>query len=428
MPSKSSRLPTDGQFGGGGQVVLRRGRASARSASVRRPEGRGGPCSRLDRSGASDLIGLVYAALDEGVGWQPFLLRYSDVLGGASTALLGQDIASDRGRVAVSTRCDPAWLRRYEEYYCSVNVWFTARKTLVTEGSVLTSQMICPDAEVLRSEYYNDFLRPQDLFHGLRGTILKEGSWSCILTALRTRRVHPFDEVELATLKVLVPHLQRALQIQRRLDGLQAFRAAAGTAFDLLPLGVILMDGSGRPLLVNRAARAIIHENDGLTLSRDGLCGATPGNTAELRRLVREASLTAAGHGLGAGGALSLPRPSLRRPLALLVGPLKAGDGEFVPAQDAAVIVFVSDPERMMEAPPDLLRRLYGLTVAESRLAALLLEGLSVARAAEKLEVSPHTARTQLKSIFLKTETRRQSELIRVVIAGPACLRPSGVP
>ncbi len=223
--------------------------------------------------------------------------------------------------------------------------------------------------------------------------------------------------------KVLLPHLQRALQIQRRLDGLQAFRAAAGTAFDFLPLGVILMDGSGRPLLVNRAARAVIRENDGLTLSRDGLCGATPANTAELRRLVHEASITAAGHGLRAGGALSLPRPSLRRPLALLVGPLRAGDVELVPAQDAAVIVFVSDPERMMEAPPDILRRLYGLTAAESRLAAQLLEGLSVARAAEKMEVSPHTARTQLKSIFLKTDTRRQSELIRLVIAGPACLR-----
>jgi DNA-binding CsgD family transcriptional regulator/PAS domain-containing protein len=322
----------------------------------------------------------------------------------------------------VSTRYDPAWLRRYEEYYCSVNVWFTSQKSLVTQGSVLTSQMICPDDVVLRSEYYNDFLRPQDLFHGLRGTILKEGSWSGILTALRSRRFNAFDEVELATLKTLVPHLQRALQIQRRLEGLQAFRAAATDALDHLPIGVILMDGRGHPLLINGPARVILGENDGLTLTNDGLRGATPANTTELRRLIDGAALTAAGEGLDAGGALSLPRPSLRRPLAVLVGPLKAGDGELVPAQIARVILFVSDPERAMETAPDLLRRLYGLTPAESRLAALLLEGSSVTQASEKLEVSPQTARAQLKSIFSKTDTRRQSELIRLVMGGPATM------
>jgi DNA-binding CsgD family transcriptional regulator len=51
------------------------------------------------------------------------------------------------------------------------------------------------------------------------------------------------------------------------------------------------------------------------------------------------------------------------------------------------------------------------LTAAEARLAALIGAGETVERAAERLGISAHTARTQLKAVFGKADTQRQAEL-----------------
>jgi len=66
-------------------------------------------------------------------------------------------------------------------------------------------------------------------------------------------------------------------------------------------------------------------------------------------------------------------------------------------------VVFMSDPDERTELPGDLLRRCYGLSLAESHLASMLIRGHSLKDAAVSLHVSLNTAKTQLKSIFNKT-------------------------
>jgi DNA-binding CsgD family transcriptional regulator len=64
---------------------------------------------------------------------------------------------------------------------------------------------------------------------------------------------------------------------------------------------------------------------------------------------------------------------------------------------------------------PSLLAKLFGLTPAEAKLASLMAEGISVEKAAEALEISRETARNQLKAVFAKTATHRQSELVALL-------------
>jgi DNA-binding CsgD family transcriptional regulator len=61
---------------------------------------------------------------------------------------------------------------------------------------------------------------------------------------------------------------------------------------------------------------------------------------------------------------------------------------------------------------PALLASAFGLTPAEARLASIVAEGLNPERAADELRISKVTARNQLKAIFAKTGTHRQSELV----------------
>ena len=58
--------------------------------------------------------------------------------------------------------------------------------------------------------------------------------------------------------------------------------------------------------------------------------------------------------GAGAGGALALPRPSMKRPLQVLVAPLPPNRTDFG-EKSAGVVVFVNDPERQPELPAEAL-------------------------------------------------------------------------
>ena len=99
---------------------------------------------------------------------------------------------------------------------------------------------------------------------------------------------------------------------------------------------------------------------------------------------------------------------------------------EQIPAvfgSETFALLFVSDPEQKVEAVESFLREIYGLTVAEVNVAQVLASGNSLNEACELLGIKPNTARTHLKRIFSKTETSRQSELIKLILSSPANLR-----
>ena len=62
------------------------------------------------------------------------------------------------------------------------------------------------------------------------------------------------------------------------------------------------------------------------------------------------------------------------------------------------------------------LRRRFGLTAAEARLATEVLKGDGRAAAARRRGISLDTANYQLARIFEKTGTHRQTELIRLLL------------
>ena len=70
-------------------------------------------------------------------------------------------------------------------------------------------------------------------------------------------------------------------------------------------------------------------------------------------------------------------------------------------------------------APPagswSVVRDAFGLTGREAEVASLLAEGASLATISRRLRVEPATARTDLKRIFEKTRTGRQTELVALL-------------
>jgi len=208
----------------------------------------------------------------------------------------------------------------------------------------------------------------------------------------------------------LQPHLQRAERLRQQFGDLAALVRLGWAALDRLTAAVMAVDADGAILHANAAAEALLAVRDGLLREPGGrrLWAVDPRETERIMRLLDKA-VDGGRHDGGPGGALNVHRAG-RRPLALVVTPLAAvrtGD------PPRAALLFVTDPED--DAPQSAaahLAALYRLTPAERRLVAALIGGLALAGAATLLGLSRDTLKTQLRSVFTKTGTRRQSELL----------------
>jgi DNA-binding CsgD family transcriptional regulator/PAS domain-containing protein len=401
------------------QVVAR-----SRSVATTIPA-RSGAQRRLALHGERELIGLidlVYDAATERERWRAVCGELATRLGCEVVGMNVQDLKGGPASVQCQFGGDASWIERYESYYAARNIFLNARPDLTFSGAIRNGEAIVPDREAVRTEYFNDFLRPVGILHAIGMVPFRTGSVLALLSLMRRIGAPSFSDPDFAFLTGFMPHLQRAISIHRRLEAVDLARVAASDALDRLAFGVVIVDAEGKVLFHNEQTRQLLERADGLLLVRDGLSAVNPTEAATLRRLVAQACATGMGRGLLPGGAVEITRPSGRRPLTVLVAPFRARAFGLATVRPAAV-VFIGDPERRFEGIGDLLQRLHGLTPAEAAVATLLLEGRRTEELAELLGITLLTARTHVKRVLAKVDVRSQAELIRVLLSGPGGVR-----
>jgi DNA-binding CsgD family transcriptional regulator len=370
-----------------------------------------------DRDVHAPAIARVYEAALHPETWDLALKAVSDLLHGAGLNIPFVDSTNNAkfflGMARLDPECGDRFLNNPIYVEPSHNRWIPGL-TGSPIGRVVHREELWTDREYLRSAIFDDIIRPQKLWHWAFAPLAYERGVFVPVGILRRSGAALFDAEDAATISRLMPHLVRALQVSLRLEILRGEAAAMEALIERLPLGVVLVDGAGRVLQVNGAAEAILAEGDGLTVAGGRLAAPTTAETARLRRLIGEADRTSRGEGAQAGGAMPLPRPSGKRPLAILVAPLRSEDGPLETPR-ARAIVFVGDPERRPQMPAELLARLYRLTPRQAALMERLAEGDALDAAADALGISRNTARTHLRLIFDKTGARRQTELARLL-------------
>jgi DNA-binding CsgD family transcriptional regulator/PAS domain-containing protein len=375
-----------------------------------------------DERDAYDLITRIYdAAIDPSL-WDSALQRLSDMMSGALVSFHIQD-ATGRVRLFRGVRADPYLTNQFlnGRGYTEPSVAPMAALLAMKPGTFVLREAVQGDADFRRSAIYNDIIRPQGLWHWGFSVVAQETDAAAIFGILRRSRAGAFAKREVDLLGRLLPHFQRAAQLSLRLDVLDRQKKAVEDVLDHLPMGVVLFDKTGRILLLNRVAGAFIASADGISVRNGRLAAERQDETTQLDRLIAKAAAASCGRGLSAGGVLALLRPSLARPFEVLIAPLRVGDGS-AGTRNAAAVAFVYDPERMVRPAPDLLARLYNLTPKQAALAAVLAEGQSLGEAADALGIAHNTARAHLRLIVEKTGISRQSDLIRLILSGPAGL------
>ena len=230
----------------------------------------------------------------------------------------------------------------------------------------------------------------------------------------------PFAPEERDFVRMIGRHVVRSRLLARALARAEARGHLASAALDRMAMGVVILDGEGRVAHLNPAARRRLGPRCGLALVADMLEWNSPAIDKQLRALRGRAHLTAGEPRRLASEMLRVPRAAGLPPLEILAVSLEGLD---LAEGGAAIALFLSDADQAAETPATVLRRLYGLTAAEARVAGEIRRGNGIDEAATRLGLKRETVRTHLKHIFAKVGTTRQADLVRLLLTGAAGVR-----
>ena len=348
----------------------------------------------------SGLIRDIYRAGDDGAAWDSIgekILRQTGACAGLRTAV---DLASgefadfrffggETSKVADAfsdypeiSAADPSllWAIRYP------HAGFCASDEAIAGGDYLTDEFVRWNRAHMGSTHWYVCYSPpgQGLSHSL----------SIHIPA--TQGAAQPDQI--AKLRILFEHMDSATWLQRQPrveddDGIW-----------------LLLDRSGRVRAKSVGAEAMLAAGDGLALSDGRLATVDHAAHSALERcLSTVASLPESGAG---PAALWVDRPSGRRAWLVTIRPMTVRFAGLA-RTSAGFHVQVVEP-RPAPGPTSSLTHLFELTPREAQVLDHLARGHSLESLAQALAISPNTARVHLRSIFAKTRTNRQSELLQL--------------
>jgi len=170
---------------------------------------------------------------------------------------------------------------------------------------------------------------------------------------------------------------------------------------------------------MNEAATRLLRKNDGMNLVRNYLVVGAPGLRQQIQSFLSQFS---DGTIRSRFYCFNVPRQRCRQPIHLVITPLGRRKVHASAVHDFCLMLLMFDPEIEVVPDTELIMKAYGLTVAESKIVMLLMQGKKLDQVARLLVKKKETVRKQLGNIFAKTGTNRQSDLIRVLLRGPAGL------
>jgi DNA-binding CsgD family transcriptional regulator len=172
----------------------------------------------------------------------------------------------------------------------------------------------------------------------------------------------------------------------------------------------VLLDTRLRPCWMNRRASHLLGLNDGLCISREGLHANDRETDRHLQKILHLLRNKTISHTY-----LKVERRSRKPPLVIRTVPLQHSEQFFAAVPHAAFGVFIDTvDEHSIE--PKYLAECFNFTNREAELAKLLISGQSLSACAMEMKIGIETARSHLDNLFSKSGTRRQGELISVLL------------
>lgn len=354
------------------------------------------------------LIDVLYAAIFGEASWQCFMEQSRTLIPNGQTVLVLHDKTSGTGSFALAGGLDEGLVKRYNREYFAINPW-TDHALIRPLKKVMQADEMLPREQLLRTQFYQEYLRPQDVVTGLGVTLSREEGRHCFFSIVGCDVDEARMEGARRAIAALVPHLSRAFASRK--VPLPVGDAGSGT---------LRIDARLKVIAADQNALAMIDETEVLSISSLGrLCCRDPAFLEALQHALSVKNAVAAGplvhycHVRRKDGALPL-RACIYRPGhsgAEIFGGLHC-------------VIRLTNPARSMDDAVLAFCRMHRLSGAEASIVAGLVGGLSLDQIAAGRQTSTDTVRTQLKSIYTKSGCHRQLDIVRHVAAMTSLAEP----
>lgn len=361
------------------------------------------------------LIQAIYRGPLEAKPWQGFLNLLREAVGASyATLILRPPSQVDDGVVLNAVVKSADVYDSYNDKYFALDPFVD-----LPPGQIVTLQEFVDRDKLQDSEYYQQYIAAIDVFHIMGADMLVTGGLNARLRLTRSEAAGDFQAPEKAICQILLPHLQQSILLHASLKSTEVERAIYADAIDQLAMGSIILDGSANLLRTNKAAEKLLNDHPQLQTRAGQLQVGNRQENKAFRALVEQ--VLAAHHRAEPGlvKAFRVGQTEAANSLGFLVRPLPLVES----SQDdshPSVVIFISDSSQRRIAPAEVLAELFGFTPAESILALLLANGLTLDEASEELGVSRNTAKSHLSSVFSKTGLTRQTKLVQLILKSVA--------
>lgn len=290
----------------------------------------------------------------------------------------------------------------YLQLFAGRNDW-SVRGHDLPVGTVLHSDKLVERRDFRTTAFFREYLSNFDLEVGLLALLDRHRNTHLCL-CLPGPDNGPVTMLEEAV-RMLLPHIQRAARISRRIGEAELSASTARAALDRAPSPVLMCDETLRLTYANESGHALIR--DGYFEHRDGRIGlADREGNLRLRTLAaRDATQHCLAFMLEPAGLPAVGAMAIR----IETADIRRSGSEF---RESQIMIVAGRNHRASFANVDHLRDWFSLTPAEARLAATLAEGGSLEDFAATRGISLNAARFLLKGVFGKTGTNRQPQLV----------------
>lgn len=362
-----------------------------------------------------DLIGNIYDCAIEPKNWPGTLQQIVNHIGGQAAAISLQDPLKREVRLISQWGIKPDFERSMMQSM-PINPlismgWF------VKLDEPFTGEGALGRTSYLKTRFYNEIIAPGGYYDAALAVLAKSVNR---FGSLSVPSNGPITETTLERLRELTPHVRRALSIGDLLDARSLETGMLSATFDLLTIGIILVDEKGRIVHANAVGFRLLDERSAIRRDGDYLSCKDPKTANELRQAIQHASN---------GSAANFPRSGIALPigqtegsdLAAWILPLDGGlRNQLATSFAAAAAVFLRQLGDVSPFPGELFVKRYGVSPAECRVLMMLTQGMTVREAAVALGISEPTAKTHLQKLFQRTGTDRQSDLMRLAVSALA--------
>jgi DNA-binding CsgD family transcriptional regulator len=356
-----------------------------------------------------ELVGALYDGVLAQNAWQEALEKLRVLTNSEQATYFFWDRRNENMLVSDSSNVDRQQLEDYHFHYSMIDP--TKAVSRFGLGEWYLDRRDLGQAEISKSAFYQEFLCSYRVASVMSTPLLRDGTILAGLTFLAGADRPGFGEAEAELMAPLMPHLVRTSSLRRRFRELSRLSQLGQQILDRFQSAVLVVNAQCDILFANHAGQRWLSSQQAPFSHRRNKSLGNP--IASLQRLAKQ--LCATEHDVDMANS-HLQLEFMQVPTYVIGLSLRADHPLAAGWIEPVGLIVILQPTQVQTPRSQLLQQLFSLTPAELMLVESLIVHDTLTDVALDLGISRETARSQLKSVFQKTGTGRQSGLMRLII------------